>query len=348
MPKSFDLVAEFAKFGAENRISLRDAQTIEKFITDARNTISNTLSDNLRLHGQRTQAMFETLLISLGDHLLVKVEDAGQVYPENRFKVPDFRVVLSDGTQWLIEVKNVYIDNPLQQKRRLMNSDYRKKLEAYASATGGQLKLAVFWAKWAIWTLISPDQLIDGNGNLNLDMETAIRMNELTRLGDRIVGTRPPLKLRLTADPKGTTRMASDGTVEFTIARAQLYCSEDEILDPVEQQLAWIFMQYGTWKTSLIPRLEGDQLKEIEFLCQPIEQVNKDLGFEFIGTLSQMFTSYYAEQTLENREIIQLQATPRPQWFAPLTKSDYNSKALPLWLIKAKPNFAENSNVTND
>lgn len=348
MPKPFDLVADFAKFGAENRISLRDPQTIEKFITDAHKTISDALLDEIRLHGQRTQAMFEALLLSLGDHLLIKVEDSGQVYPGNRFKVPDLRVVLSDGTQWLIEVKNVYIDNPLQQKRQLMNPDYRKKLEAYASATGAQLKLAVYWAKWAIWTLISPEKLIDGNGNLNLDMETAISKNELSRLGDRMIGTRPPLRLRLTADPKRTTPMAPDGTVEFTIARAQLYCNEDEILDPVEQQLAWMFMQYGTWKTSSIPQLEGDQLKEIEFLCQPIERTNKELGFEIIGTLSQMFTSYYAEQTLENREIMQLRALPQPQWFAPLVKSDYNSKALRLCIFKTRPNFTENNNVTND
>lgn len=348
MPKSFDLVADFAKFGAENRNSLRDPQTIEKFITDARKTISDALSDEARLHGQRTQAMFEALLLSLGDHLLIKVEDSGQVYPENRFKVPDFRVVLSDGTQWLIEVKNVYIDNPLRQKRQLMKSDYREMLEAYASATGGQLKLAVFWAKWAIWTLISPEKLLDGNGNLNLDMETAISKNELSHLGDRMVGTRSPLRLKLTADPKRTTPMAPDGTVEFTIARAKLYCSEDEILDPVEQQIAWMFMQYGAWEIISIPQLEGDQLKEIEFLCQPRERANRDLGFEIIGTLSQMFTSYYAEQTLENREIMQLQAMPRPKWFAPLVKPDYNSKALPLWRFKVKPNFTENSNVTND
>ena len=41
MPKSFSLVTDFAKFGAENRISLRDPQTIEKFITDARKTIGD-------------------------------------------------------------------------------------------------------------------------------------------------------------------------------------------------------------------------------------------------------------------------------------------------------------------
>lgn len=93
MPKSFDLIADFAKFSAENRNSLHDPQTIEKFITDARKTISDALLDEIRLHGQRTQAMFEALLLSLGDHLLIKVEDSGQVYPENRFKVPDLRVV---------------------------------------------------------------------------------------------------------------------------------------------------------------------------------------------------------------------------------------------------------------
>ena len=77
MPKPFDLLAEFAKFGAENRISLRDPQAIELFTTDARKAINGALSDNSLLHGQRTQAMFEALLLSLNDHFLLKVEDTG-------------------------------------------------------------------------------------------------------------------------------------------------------------------------------------------------------------------------------------------------------------------------------
>ena len=342
MSKPFELLGEFAKFGAQKRISLRDPMTADLFITYVRDAIRDVHSDQTLLHGQRTQAMFEALLLSLGDFTLLKNEDTGRVYPKDQFKIPDFRVVLSDGTQWLIEVKNVYEDDPLQQKRKLLNSSYRKKLEAYASATGGEFKLAVYWARWSIWTLVSPERLIDENGDLTLDMETAMRVSELSRLGDMMIGTRPPLKLLLTADPTKTSPVASDGTVKFNIARAQLYCDDDEILDSIEQQIAWIFMLYGKWeKIDTRPLLVENQLKEIEYICQPKERTNRSEEFEIIGTLSQMFTRYYAERTLDNHEIVQLQAPPQPRWFAPLVMSDYESKALPLWRFTLEPNYTD-------
>lgn len=58
--------------------------------------------------------------------------------------------------------------------------------------------------------------------------------------------------------------------------------------------------------------LEKNQLKEVEFICQPKERANKYEGFEIIGTLSQMFTRYYAEQTLDNYETVHLEAPPQP------------------------------------
>ena len=340
MSKSFELLGEFAKFGTKKQISLRDPKLADLFTTYVRDAISDVQSDQILLHGQRTQAMFEALLLSLGDFTLLKNEDMGQVYPEAQFKIPDFRVVLSDGTQWLVEVKNVYINDPLKQKRKLLSSSYRKKLEAYASATGGQLKLAIYWARWSIWTLVSPERLIDKSGSLILDMQTAMRVNELGRLGDMVIGTRPPIKLLLTADPKKSSRVASDGTVEFVIARSQLYCGDDEITDSNELQIAWLFIWYGEWEIAdTRPLLEENRLKEIEFVCQPKERTNRYAEFEIIGTLSQMFTRYYAEQTLDNHEVTHLQARPQPKWFAPLAKPDYEGKALPLWRINQKPNY---------
>ena len=166
--------------------------------------------------------MFEALLLSLNKHSLLKVEDTGRVHPEDRFQVPDFRVVLSDGSQWLIEVKNVYDKKPSSKKRRLMKPAYRKKLEAYSSATGGQLKLAAYWAKWRVWTLVSPEHSVDADGNVTLDMPTAMKVNELSRLGDVMIGTRPPLKLLITCDPERTSPIAPDGMVELSIARVQI------------------------------------------------------------------------------------------------------------------------------
>ena len=218
--KPFDLLTEFAKFGGKHQISLRDPKTTSAFIKYVGGAVDRALSDPVLLHGQRTQAMFQAMLVSLGSYSMLKVEDMGRIYPEDRFNVPDFRVVLSDGTQWLIEVKNVYVDDLFRQERRLMTRAYREKLEKYSAATGGQLKLAVFWAKWGLWTLVSPERLVDVDGNLKLDMQTAMYMNELSRLGDLSIGTRPPLRLRLTTDPARTSPVAPDGKVEVTIASA--------------------------------------------------------------------------------------------------------------------------------
>ena len=344
MSKPFDLFAEFAKFGAQERISLRDPHAASAFINHVKDAVGRALADPSLIHGQRAEAMFEAMLVSLGDYSLLKPEDVGRIYPDDRFCAPDFRVVLGDGTQWLIEVKNVYIDDPalVQQERRLMTRAYREKLEAYAAATGGELKLAVFWAKWAIWTLVSPEKLVDANGDLTLNMQRAEMANELSKLGDRTIGTRPPLRFRLLADPEKTSPVAPDGTVNITIGGAKVYCGEDEILDPIEQEIAWIFMQYGEWEESgPEAEIEGDALKSIEFRWEPVQRGNE--GFEIVGTLSRIFARYYAEMTVNDREVVQVRAPLRPGWFAPLVSPDYESKTLPLWRFILQPNYANDT-----
>ena len=231
--RPFDLLAQFAEFGHQRNYSLSDPRTIQEFTNSAGNALKGALTNPILLHGQRTEAMFEAMLVSLGEYSLLKAEDNGRIHPEGNFRAPDFRVVLLDGTQWLIEVKNVYVEDPLQQKRRLMIRAYREKLENYASATGGLLKLAVFWARWGIWTLVSPEKLVDMQGDLTLDMVTGFGENELGCLGDQIIGTKPPLRLRIMADPAKSSTMNLDGRVEFTISEARSYCANDEILDPV-------------------------------------------------------------------------------------------------------------------
>ena len=164
----FDLLTELARFGLDHRISLNDPKAIPEFSTFVENSVSRALSHPTLLHGQRTQAMFESMLVSLGGYSLLKAEDNGNVYPNEKYMAPDFRVVLQDGTQWLIEVKNAYIEDPLRQKRQFMAKSYREKLEKYASAKGGKLKLAVYWARWGIWTLVSPARFADWDGNVEV------------------------------------------------------------------------------------------------------------------------------------------------------------------------------------
>ena len=211
----FGLIAELAKFGAEHRISLRHPNTISTFTESVQESLNRVLLNPALLYGQRTQAMFEAMVVSLGEFSIFKTEDEGRVYPTTGYHVPDFRVVLRDGTQWLIEVKNFYEKNPSCQMRRFMKREYRESMEKFAAATGAQLKLAVFWARWGLWTLVSPEAFVDGNGDTTLEMKNGIIANELGNLGDRVVGTRPPLRLRLTANPAKTSRIGANGKVDL-------------------------------------------------------------------------------------------------------------------------------------
>jgi hypothetical protein len=56
--------------------------------------VDRALADPLLLHGQRTEAMFEALLVSLGEFRLLTAENTGPVFPAEPFRAPDFRVVL--------------------------------------------------------------------------------------------------------------------------------------------------------------------------------------------------------------------------------------------------------------
>ena len=338
MPKPFDLLAEFGKFGFDRQISLRDPTTSAAFVAHVGDAVEQALADADLLRGQRTEAMFEALLISLGDVRLVKREDGGPFFATEAYRAPDFRIVLGDGAHWLIEVKHVYERDPSQQHRRVFTDNYYQTLAAYARATGAELKVAIYWARWSIWTLVSPDRLIGAKGALELDLSTAVQANEMARLGDRMIGTRAPLRLRLYTDAERTSPIGADGTVTVTFSAAQLFCGEAEVTDPVEQEIASIFMQHGEWvEDGPLADVDGDRLRAVEFTWVPEEATGQ--GFEMVGTLSRMFARYYAEHTIADDAIIQLRAPLRPHWFAPLVQPGHRSDALPLWNFSQQPNY---------
>jgi hypothetical protein len=169
-------------------------------------------------------------------------------------------------------------------------------------------------------------------------MNTAVKVNELSRLGDLTIGTRPPLCLRLLADPTKPSSIDAQSMASIVIGGVRIFCGGNEVLKPAEQEIAWIFMQYGEW-TAEKPRavMEDGRLIGIEMCCIPQNRGEED--FEFIGSLSRMFAGYYAEQTVKDDAVVQIQAPLRPNWFSSLIHSDYKGEALPLWRFILQPNY---------
>ena len=58
------------------------------------------------------------------------------------------------------------------------------RLRDYAAATGCPLKLALYWARWGLWSLIDPVDLVPAGGKFDdIDMFKAVGLSELERLG---------------------------------------------------------------------------------------------------------------------------------------------------------------------
>ena len=343
-PKAFDLLASLAAFAQREGVALNDPTLIDRFMTDARPRLEMALSDAALIHGSRIERLFEATVLTLGRYRMLKTEDIGRVHGSGASRAPDFRVVLDDGAQWLVEVKNVRSDKPLRQ-RTSMSAAYLNSLQCYADMVGTPLRLAIFWSLWNIWTIIPPERFRRSDGGLRVTMQEAVMANEFGRLGEVIIMTRPPLRLVLDADRKMPRKLSPEGLAEFMIGAARMYSGDTELTDPRDRRLAQILFLFGDWTVGEpIARMDGVEIGGVEFVAQPEEP--SDQGFDGIGWASRIFSRYYAAQTVDGDQVIQLHGKAVPEWFAPLGAWDFKNSRLPLWLghieqnsdrIKAEP-----------
>jgi hypothetical protein len=329
-PKAFDLLASLAAFAQQNRITLNDPTLIDRFMADARPKLEAALSDVALIHGSRTERLFEATVLSLGRFKMLKTEDIGRVHGTTKSRAPDFRVVLDDGEQWLIEVKNVRSVKPFKQKTR-MSAPYFASLQSYADMVGTPLRLAIFWSLWNIWTVVSPDRFRRPNGSLHVTVQEAVMASEFGKLGEVIIITRPPLRLVLDADTKMPSSLSAEGLGQFIVGAARIFSGDTELTDPRDRRLAQILFLFGEWRTEgPFARMDGEQIGGIEFVARPEEP--SDQGFDGIGWGSRIFSRFYAEQTVDGDQVIQLNGDAAPEWFAPLADWDFKKSKLPLWL----------------
>ncbi|WP_430415263.1 hypothetical protein [Parasphingorhabdus sp.] len=333
--KAFDLLALAAAFAKEKNISLTDPLFVDRFVSDAAVRLSEALDDAPLMHGSRTEKLFEATVLSLGRYRLFKTEDVGRVHASKSYRAPDFRIVLNDGVQWLVEVKNVRRENPRNQ-RTTMSAAYLASLQTYADAVGTPLRLAIFWSRWNIWTIIAPEKFRRANGDLRVAMMDAIVANEFVRLGDMTIMTTPPLRLLIEADTAKPSKIGQDGLAEFVIGSARMFSGDIELKNLRDRRLAEILFLFGEWPcdgpTAI---MDENGITGVEFVASPEEP--SDQGFDGIGWASRIFSRYFSTQTVDGDKIIQLNGQPVPTWFAPLAKWDFEHSKLPLWLGHIEP-----------
>lgn len=339
--KAFDLLASVAIFARKNGIALNDPELVDRFMADAAPRLREALADPTLIHGSRIERMFEATVLSLGRFRLVKSEDVGRVHSAETLRAPDFRIVLDDGSQWLVEVKNHRSEEPFKQEYE-MSAKYLASLQSYAGAVGAPLKLAIYWSLWRLWSVISPERFRTENGGLRVTMQEAMLANEFERLGEKMIMTKPPIRLVLSVATGLPRSIDDEGLASFMIGSARFFSRDVEMTNPKDRKFAQILLLYGDWEVEgPIPFMDGDEIGGVEFVANPREPTYPDQGWEGIGTASRIFTSFFAEQTIEGDEVIQLDGDAVPDWFVPLASWDFKNSKLPLLLGLIQPSAAD-------
>ena len=322
--------------------------------------MDESLANEARLHGWRVQNLFEAMIVCLGSIRLIVTEDAGSYYYDQdtgAIKPPDFRIVKDDGKQVLIEVKNV---NPRILDEVPVNERDLKEKQQYADLMATRLLRSL---------LVCSQPLVGGRSSsfgaakrqANLALRDRDESRRIGAMGDSMIGTRPPLTLSLIADPKQPQKVQNISTSEeelgFTISRVELSCDGQVLSTAREQKIAWFLMSYGHRDVHQDIRFDdGGHLERINLQVTPPvpdEEGAKAVssqGFEIIGHLSEMYSTYYNLMTLTaTGKIKQLRHEPAPDVLADLIPSDYwsgTSRDLPIWRFIIRPSAGPAS--TND
>lgn len=331
--ESLDL---FTRFQGDT-LATYNAATKNSFLEQIGNELDRDFKAESTLHGVRVNILFQLMVANLGDVTLIKSEDSGDCfYLGDPIIVPDYRVVTQNGETLLVEVKNHFARNPMRPFR--VKRTYLEKLQRYAATLGTPLRFAIYWPGWNFWSLNDPTHFKAAGNYLELPLEQAFAQNEMAKLGDYSIGTVPPLQLRLKASPNRPRTISEKGQVNITIGGYELLTGGQLIEDKAEKSIAMYLMMFGKWQSEAVVEFDNQHLPSaILHTAQP-EEIRKEQGFDVVGELSAMFSSYYNFYTLQNGNV-HLWLMDEPSQVSPVIPAGYKGKRLKLWRFHLQPNF---------
>jgi hypothetical protein len=321
-----------------------EADSVDELVRRLRGGARASLDNPGRLHGLRTEAMFRAVLVALGSFQLLHEEDEGQLYYEDAqgpVKLPDYRVVDADGRQLLVEVKTV--QPSARQLRHRMPITEVDALRRYGELTGATVAIAHYWAAANVWTLVELERMQRRDGHFELELTEAIKFNQMGRFGDRMVGTVPPLALRLEVEELGE-RVRPD-TAHIVIRNTQLLAAGKPLADEVEQRIAFLLFRYGRWDVETPAEVDSTgRITSFALTAAPPEDAREVVarqGFAIVGTLSSMYSTMFNEITLDNDGAVRrLDHHSEPGELGSLIPADYferSDRQLKLWVLEQQP-----------
>lgn len=297
-----DYVKFLADFARKKGLQSYSEGAIKAFGEQVVATVGQSVAADHRVRGIRAESVFQAVVAGLGKVRLIKSEDGGDLYYNgDAVAPPDFRIVLEDGTQLLVEVKVQKLEGDFSSLLRLSDA-YIGRLQRYCSATGGILCFAVFWEEMGTWTLNKVEAFhpgVPGTRAWALSFMRAFATNEMGSLGDCTVATRAPLRFRVLLDPERSEAVPEGGGVlQVTIAGVHLL-SQDRVLGGLSARIAWKLIWFGKWsEMEEESEVRDGKLIRVDYPIgprMPDDEVPDPREFYMVGALSEMISRAYLE-----------------------------------------------------
>lgn len=338
-PGKFETLDLFRALATSEGYKLSDPTSSERFLKRLGEELGKARSSPATLYGLRTQTMFAYVAASMGKCAIVKSEDSGEVHTKDTdIEIPDFRILLIGGQEFFVEVKNFRQKGPFRKYE--MKKAYADGLRKYGSLFSKDVKLAVYWLKWNVWTLVPLDRLTCADNNCSLGFEQALKYNEMYLLGDYRIATLPPLRFRIVTNPDKPRKVHKDGKAIFTIGGLELYCDDAKITKPLERNIALFLMLYGEWASEsekAEAEVVDNELIAFEFVSQPENPVPEQ-PFQMIGSLSGMISRRFNSMVFSNEgKLERIDPDTKGSNIGIQIPEDYKGEALPLWRFIIQP-----------
>jgi hypothetical protein len=336
-PEKFEVIDLFTAMGREHDYKLAVDEDADDFIKRIKSSLKASKENPNILYGKRVESLFAHVAGALGNCKLIKQEDSGEAFSVDQdIQAPDYKVILKNGSQYFIEVKNCHFPNI--KSPYPLNKAYVEKLEKYTELHSIPLIFAIYYSHQNKWFLLPKSSFIEQKTKYVTDFINAMAKNEMSLLGDRTIGTEPDLAIELIADPFKYASVDSNGQAKFIIGDVKLYCAGREISDDLEKSIAFYLIRFGNWNEHEAEGIfSGEMFKGVRFTYSP-GFPPEEQRFSMIGELSSMISLAYSEQTTYEKSVIALDTNLEPTVFSVEIPDGYKGNDLPLWQFIMQPN----------
>lgn len=337
-PAKFDAIELYAAIARERDYKINSENDHADFVATIGQSLKASQTDPNLLYGKRVEALFAHVIGAMGRCKIIKQEDSGSIYViEDAFEVPDYRVVLSDGSSYLIEVKNFHMKS--FKSKFTLPKKYMHKLDSYAQANNIPLRIAVYFSNPNVWVLLPKEAFREKEKHYVVDFGDAMARNEMATLGDRTIATLPDLRFEMRGDSDECSVPDANGQVLFTPREIKFYCRDQEVTTVHGKGIAFYLMRYGTWEeVDATPFMSDEKVTGVTFIFRPSNPASEQ-QFQTIGTLSSMISSAYRDLTVDKGVVEALDVKQDPSFFTLEIPEDFKDPNLPLWQFILQPNY---------